>query len=424
MPGGNRDSLTVPQLSDDCFAFGGVLLPIAQAQERIEALYACSAGVETVALPAALGRVLAADVIAPLSLPPLTNSAVDGYAVYFDDLAPAQPTLLPIHGRTAAGEAPAGRVPRGHAWRILTGAVMPEGPDTVLMQEDCTLLPEGVLIRPGIGRGANCRLAGEDIAVGDLALAAGRRLSPPDLGLLAALGQHQVAVRVKLRVALFSTGDEITDPPAPLRPGKVYDANRFMLGALLARIGVVVQDHGILPDDPEGTQSALRAAAAGADLVLTSGGVSTGEADHVRAAIEAIGALTFWRVGIKPGRPVALGELNGTPLLGLPGNPVAALVTFVAIGRPLLDRLAGARHVPPPRFPLRSGFAYRKKPGRREFVGVLVGADGVVQLYPKEGAGMITSLTESDALMELPEDLTTLAPGDTVLCIPMGLLHG
>jgi molybdopterin molybdotransferase len=413
----------MPQLSDDRFAFGGALLPLAEAEARIEALYHCKAAVESVMLPAALGRVLAADVIATLSLPRQTNSAVDGYAVYFDDLAPKQPTLLPLLGRTAAGEAPAGLVPRGHAWRVLTGAVMPEGPDTVLMQEDCTKLPEGVLIAPGIERGANRRLAREDIAAGDLALAAGRRLAPPDLGLLAALGRDRVDVRTKLRVALFSTGDEIIEPPAPLSPGKVYDANRFMLGGLLARIGVLVQDHGILPDEPEATRGALRAAAAGADLVLTSGGVSVGEGDHVRQAIAACGALAFWRVGIKPGRPVALGELDGTPLLGLPGNPVAALVAFMTIGRRLLDRLAGARHVPPPRLPLRCGFAYRKKPGRREFVAVRVDADGIAWLYPKGGAGMITSLTESDALMELPEELTAVVPGDTAFCIPMGSVY-
>jgi molybdopterin molybdotransferase len=259
---------------------------------------------------------------------------------------------------------------------------------------------------------------------GAVALPAGRRLAPPDLGLLAALGLAEVAVRTPLRVALFSTGDEITDPPLPLAVGQVYDANRFMLAALLHRLGVRVSDGGILPDDPAATRTALRQAAMQADLVLTSGGVSTGEEDHVRTAIGAAGSLTFWRVAIKPGRPVALGDVGGTPLLGLPGNPVAALVTLAAIGRPLIDRLAGARYVPPPRFPLHSAFAYRKKRGRREYVRVQLDDRGLAHRYPKEGAGIITSLTESDALMELPEEITTVAPGDVAPCIPLGLLYG
>ncbi|MCW3474025.1 molybdopterin molybdotransferase MoeA [Limobrevibacterium gyesilva] len=412
------------QLSDDCFAFGGALLPLDDAQARVAALHACVAGREEVALEAATGRILAADFIAPIDLPPQTNSAVDGYAVTHADLLADRPTLLPLFGRTAAGHAPAGPVPRGHASRIFTGAVMPEGPDTVMMQEDCEATDAGVVVQPGIRRGANRRPAGEDVARGAMALPGGRRLMPPDIGLLAALGMGRVTVRTPLRVALFSTGDEIIDPPAPLAPGRVYDANRFMLAALLRRLGASVLDGGILPDDRRATQEALAAAAGRADLMLTSGGVSTGEEDHVRAAIAAAGSLAFWRVAIKPGRPVALGEVAGTPLLGLPGNPVAALVTFAALGRPLLDRLAGAVYAPPSRFAVASGFAYRKKAGRREYVRVQIGADGIARRYPKEGAGIITSLTESDALMELPEDMTELAPGDVAPCIPMGLLHG
>jgi molybdopterin molybdotransferase len=209
-----------------------------------------------------------------------------------------------------------------------------------------------------------------------------------------------------------------------LRAGQVYDANKPMLAALLHRLGAMVVDGGVLPDTPAPTREALRTAAARADLVITSGGVSTGEEDHVRAAIEAVGTLQFWRVAIKPGRPVALGVLDGTPLLGLPGNPVAALITFTAIGRPLLDRLAGATYVPPPRFLVRSAFDYRKKPGRREYVRVQFDAAGAAHRHPREGAGILTSLTESDALMELPEDLTELAAGDLVACIPLGLLLG
>jgi molybdopterin molybdotransferase len=412
------------QLSDDCFAFGGALLPLAEARARIGELYACVTANEPAPLADAVGRVLAADVVAGIDLPPQTNSAVDGYALYHADLLTDRPTLLPVHGRAAAGQAPGGPSPRGQATRIFTGAVMPEGPDTVMMQEDCEATDAGVLVQPGIRRGANRRPAGEDIARGAVALAAGRRLMPPDIGLLAALGLHQLEVRAALKVAVFSTGDELMDPPAPLTPGRVYDANRFMLSALLHRLGARVADGGILPDDPDATRRALVEAADWADLLLTSGGVSTGEEDYVRAAIAAAGSLTFWRVAIKPGRPVALGEVAGTPLLGLPGNPVAALITFAAVGRPLFDRLAGAVYVPPPQFAVASGFAYRKKAGRREYVRVQIGADGIARRYPKEGAGILTSLTESDALMELPEEMTTLSPGDFAPCTPLGLLHG
>jgi molybdopterin molybdotransferase len=412
------------QLSEDSFAFGGTLLPLDEAQARISAAHAVKAGTETMALAEAAGRVLAQDAVAPIDLPPTDNAAVDGVALYFDDLSADAPTTLPIYGRSVAGAAPAGRLPRGQAQRIFTGAVMPEGPDTVMMQEDCRIEPDRVTVQPGIRRGANRRPAGEDITRGALALPAGRRLMPPDIGLLAALGFAAVTVHTPLRVVVFSTGDEIADPPAALLPGQVYDANRPMLAALLRRLGAEVIDGGILPDTPAATEEALRSAARRADLVITSGGVSTGEEDHVRAAIEAVGRLEFWRVAIKPGRPVALGVLGGTPLLGLPGNPVAALVTFTAIGRPLLDRLAGAVYVPPPRFLVRSGFSCRKKAGRREYLRVLLDADGTARRFPKEGAGILTSLTGSDALMELPEAMTALAPGDPVPCIPLGLLHG
>lgn len=412
------------QLSDDCFAFGGALLPLGAAQARIVDAYAVKAGRETVALGAAAGRVLAGDAVAPADLPPADNAAVDGFAVCFDDLSAAAPTTLPIHGRTAAGAGPPGPLPRGRAHRVFTGALMPAGADTVMMQEDCRIEADRVTVRPGISRGANRRPAGEDIARGALALPAGRRLMPPDIGLLAALGFVEVQVRTPLCVAVFSTGDEIADPPAGLRPGQVYDANRPMLMAVLRRLGAAVIDGGILPDTPAATRAALSGAARQADLVITSGGVSTGEEDHVRAAIEAVGTLQFWRVAIKPGRPVALGVLDGTPLLGLPGNPVAALVTFTALGRPLLDRLAGAVYLPPPRFVVRSGFSYRKKAGRREYVRVQLDNTGTARRYPKEGAGILTSLTESDALMELPEALTALAPGEAAPCIPLGLLYG
>ncbi len=411
------------QLSDDCFAFGGAVLSLADAQARIAAAFEPVAGVTAVPLEDADRRILAHDYAAARDLPFQTNSAVDGYAVHHADLAGDRPTTLPLSVRISAGHPSAAALPRGLAARVFTGALLPDGADTVLMQEDCEVTAAGVVIAPGIARGANRRPAGEDIAAGAMALTAGRRLVPPDLALLAALGHGRVAVRAPLTVALFSTGDELADPPATLRAGQVYDANRAMLAAMLRRAGAVVRDGGILPDEAAGTAAALGEAARSADLVLTSGGVSAGEEDHVRTAIEAAGRLEFWRVGIKPGRAVALGEIAGTPLLGLPGNPVAALVSFVAIGRPLLDRLAGAVFAPPLRVAVPSAFAYRKKPGRREYVRVRI-RDGMAHRYPKEGTGIITSLTESDALMELPEAMTALGVGEHAPCVPLHLLYG
>jgi len=414
------------QLTDDCFAFGGRLIPLREATALIQARFACVVGVEAVALADAGGRVLAEDMVAPISVPSDTNSAVDGYAVYFDDLSSIEDTVLPLQGRSAAGHPMPAPLPRGYAARVFTGAVMPDGADTVLMQEDCVAIGTEVRIRPGIKRGANRRLAGEDVVAGDFVLRAGRRLGPPEIGLVASLGNTVVPVCRRLRAALFSTGDEVAEPGASRRHGQIYDSNRFMIACLLARAGVTVTDGGILPDRPDALRAALREAAGRQDLVVTSGGVSTGEEDHVRGAIEHLGALSFWRLGIKPGRPVAVGTIGTTPLVGLPGNPVAAMVTYMAIARPLIAVLGGETVRELPRFAVTSGFSYKKKPDRREYVRVRLeaGASGLVaQRFPREGAGILTSLTESDALAELPETMTELAPGQPIDCLPLRLLY-
>ncbi|MCW2236989.1 molybdopterin molybdotransferase MoeA [Azospirillum canadense] len=414
------------QLSNDCFAFGGEMMAVDKALALLAERVGPVAGIESVGLAEALGRVLAEDVVAPFDVPPHDNSAVDGYAVFFDDLAPDEKTVLPVTGRVAAGHALGRDGRHGEAVRIFTGAPMPAGFDTVLMQEDCQADgdPEGgqVAIPAGIKRGANRRLAGEDMRKDTTVLAAGRRLRPEDVGLLASLGRREVAVRQRLRVAVFSTGDEVREPGVPLDAGCIYDANRFALIAALRQLGCAVTDLGILPDRREAIRDALGDAAERHDALITSGGMSTGEEDHVKAAVEAQGALHFWRLAIKPGRPVALGTVKGSVFVGLPGNPVAVMVTFLRIARPILLRLMGAAEDAPALFPLRAGFTYKKKAGRREYVRATLArsADGVLTAvkHPRDGAGILSSMVEADGLVELPEDITRVEPGMAVDFLP------
>jgi molybdopterin molybdotransferase len=415
------------QLTDDCFAFGGPLLAVDDVERLIAERVTPVAETEAVALAGAGGRVLAADVVAPIDLPPFDNSAVDGFAVRHAEMGAGE-TKLAVIDRLTAGRAAAREIGAGEAIRIFTGAPMPAGADTVFMQEDVRIEDAAVIVPPGLKRGANRRLAGEDVKRGSVALAAGRRLQPQDLGMAAALGLRTLPLRRRVRVALFSTGDEIVEPGAPLPAAGLYDANRALLRGLLARLGAEVSDLGILRDDPEKLAARLAGAAQGHDLVLTSGGVSTGEADHVRDAVEATGKLVFWRVAIKPGRPVAMGVVRGTAFVGLPGNPVAVFVTFARVVRPLLLRLAGAAPEPLIALPVTAGFAYRKKKGRREYVRVSLTrrADGRYEAvkHPQDGAGVISSLTATDGLAELADDVTEIAPGQTIGFIPYSVLAG
>jgi len=417
----------VAQLSDDCFAFGGALMRVEEALALLASRLAPVTGTERAGLAEAAGRVLAADLEAPRDVPPFANSAVDGYAVRHADLAREGDTVLAVGGRVAAGGALGRPIRPGEAIRIFTGAPMPEGADTVFMQEDAEALPDGTVRLPaGLRRGANAREAGEDVAAGSVILRAGRRLRPQDVGLAASVGLTALEVRTPLRVALFSTGDEIAEPGTPLAPGRLYDSNRFTLAALLRCLGCRVTDLGILPDRREAVAAALAAAAPTHDLILTSGGVSTGEEDHVKAAVEAAGSLFLWRLAIKPGRPVAMGQVGGTAFVGLPGNPVAVMVTFAHIVRPLALHLMGAAVAPPARFAVRSAFDYRKKQGRREYVraSLAPGADGVTEArkFPREGAGILSSLVESDGLVELGEEVRAVAPGETVAFLPFSEL--
>ncbi len=407
------------QLSDDCFAFGGPMMSVDQAVAIIAARVTAVQEVETVDLRNADGRVLAAAIAAPLPLPPFTNSAVDGYAVRSGDLPLSEARAFPVTGRVQAGAAAAAPVKPGHAMRIFTGAPMPEGADTVFMQEDVSIDGAGRVVLPaGLKAGANVRPAGEDIGAGTRALPAGQRLRPQDIALAAAFGLTQIEVRRRIRVAVFSTGNELVSPGSPRAAAQVYDSNRFMLMAMLARLGCNVSDLGILRDDRASLAAALKKVASAHDLILTTGGVSTGEEDHVKAGVESVGTLVLWRMAIKPGRPVAMGVIGGTPFIGLPGNPVASFVTFVHVVRPTVLALAGALQQDLVPMPVRAAFTYKKKIARREYVRVNLrkGADGVLEAvkFPREGAGLLSSLVETDGLVELGEDITRVEPGQAI----------
>jgi molybdopterin molybdotransferase len=410
------------QLSDDCFAHGGRLMTTAEALERLTGRVSRVTEDEPVALAEGLGRILAEDLVAPADVPPHDNSAVDGYAVYFDDLDPAAETRLPVVGRAAAGHPLAGPAERGAAVRIFTGALMPAGPDTVMMQEDCRVEDGQVVIAPGIRRGANRRVHGEDIRAGARVLAKGQRLRAQDLGQAAAVGRTALQVSRPLKVALFSTGDELREPGAPLEPGCIYDSNRVTVSALLQGLGCRVSDLGILEDRAEAIRAALAAAAGDHELIVTTGGVSVGEEDHVKQAVDALGAIHFWRLAIKPGRPIALGQVARVPIVGLPGNPVAVVVTFVNLVRPLILSLMGGTDLLPHHFRVRAAFDHKKKKNRREWVRARLEADaeGGWQAikFPRDGAGILSSLVDSDGLVELPEEMTYLKRGTLVDFLP------
>jgi molybdopterin molybdotransferase len=404
-------------------------LPVAVARERIAAALRPITQTQTVALPAALGRVLACDVISPINVPAHDNSAMDGYALHGADLCVDGPTLLrPLPATALAGAPFTGEVARGQCLRIMTGAVMPAGLDTVVPIELCVLSPETVTLAPGVLRpGDNRRKCGEDLARGKPALRAGQVLRPADLGLIASLGVAQVEVFRPLKVALFSTGNELRTLGQALEPGCIYDSNRYTLMAALTRLGLEVLDFGLVPDDPAALTATLDEAIACADVVLTSGGVSVGDADYTRDLLAARGEVDFWKVAMRPGRPFAFGPLHGQAsdgsaktawLFALPGNPVAALVTFYAFAREALLQLAGATPQPLPALKAQSVAAIRKRPGRTEFQrGIVSPAEGggwQVRLTGAQGAGVLRSMSEANALVVLGHEQGSVAAGEEV----------
>ena len=421
------------QLSEDSFAFGGALRRLDDALNDLQKTLPCVAEAETVSLADAQNRILVRDCLSAINIPSFDNSAVDGYAVRFADLTPHGQTILPVFARIPAGQRSVSPLTFGTAARIFTGAPMPDGADTVFMQEDVVREGDFVCLPPGLRSGSNRRFAGEDFAIGDVIAQAGTRLKPQHLAGLAATGIRQVDVRKRLRVAMFSTGNEIVDllrhpADASLPAGCQFDSNRPMLAAVLAARGMDVIDLGVLPDDQDAIRRAVDHAAGLADAIITSGGVSTGEEDHVKAAIEAAGKLDFWRLAIKPGRPIAMGTVNGRSFLGMPGNPAAVFVTFTRFVGPVLDMLAGATPLRPVGFPVISGFDYRKKADRREYVRVSLdcNSDGmlVATRFQKDGAALVSSLIAADALADLPEDITEIRQGERLVAIPLSSLMG
>lgn len=414
-------------LLDDCFAHDDRLLTHAEALALLQARLRPVVGIEPVAVALAAGRILAEAAVAPRPVPAHDNAAVDGYAFAFADYDPALGATLPLAGRAAAGHPLAGAATPGTAVRIFTGAVVPAGTDCIVMQEDVCLEGESaaarVVIPAGLRRGANIRRLGEDVAAGATVIDAGARLRPQDLGALASLGHAEVACFKRLRVAIVSSGDEVVRAGQPLQPGQIYDANGPMLSSLVTNCGADITDLGVLPDKLEAVKGCLTEASRTFDVIITTGGASKGEEDHLVAALDGLGKRHLWQLAIKPGRPVSFGQIGSCAFVGLPGNPVSSFVCFLLYVRPLLARLGGAAWTGEPRrflLPARFEIPNRKQ-GRREFLrGILhAGSNGPsVDKFARDGSALITGLRAADGLIEIAEDVPQVRAGDLVAFIP------
>ena len=408
-------------LRNDCFALppGVNWTPVEEALERLRLRLHPVVDIEhAVALSEAHGRILARDVLAPRAHPPSTNSAVDGYALA-GPLTDVPCTLPLVDGRSAAGEPYHGIVPAGHAIRILTGAVIPAGTDTVVLEEDCEVVDGQLKLNGTLKQGANARKAGEDIQAEDRILTAGTRLTPTQISVLASVGVATVDVFQQLRVGVLSTGDEVKPVGAKVTDWQIYDANRPMLSAMVTQLGYELVDLGHVLDRAEDVKAALERGAEQCDLILTSGGVSAGDEDHVSKTLKAHGEISNWRIAIKPGRPLALAMFRGTPVVGLPGNPVAAWVCALRFGAPAMALLAGGEWFEPQAYVLRANFSKNKKPGRSEMLRARV-RDGKVEVFGSEGSGRVTGLAWSEGLVDLDERAMQIEPGTPVRYIPYG----
>ncbi len=396
--------------------YGTPALSVAEARARILSDVTPVRGVEKLALRSALGRVLARDAISPINVPAHTNSAVDGYALASDDLPSAGEKEFRVVGTAWAGRPFAGRVGHGECVRIMTGAPMPVGTDTAVMQELVRQRDDTVAIRSGQSARENVRAAGEDLAQGQLALPAGKRLAPAELGLLASLGLSEVPVFRKLRVAFFSTGDELRSIGEPLGEGEIYDSNRYTLFGMLTRLGAEVLDMGVVRDQREAVRRAFSDAAANADAVITSGGVSVGEADYVKETLDTLGQVGFWQIAMRPGRPLAFGRVGNAAFFGLPGNPVAVMVTFYQFLQPALRHMMGESDVDVPvTFHARCTSRFNTRPGRTDFLRGILERDANGELAVRstggQGSGILSSMSRANCFVILPPESSDVEPG-------------
>ncbi len=407
-----------PPLRNDCFAMpqGAHWTPVAEAHQHLRERLTCVVGTEVLPLQEAAGRLLAQNVQAARSHPPAPNAAVDGYG-FAGPAAEGISRLKLVEGRSAAGTPYDGIVPSGHAIRILTGANLPKGVDTVVLQEDVGTTNAEVSFHGPLKRGANARNAGEDMQAGQTILQAERKITAADLGMLAAAGVGSVTVHKPLRVGVLSTGDELREPGDAATTGEIYDANRPMLCALLASWGYQVVDLGRAPDDRDTLRGILDSAASQCDAILSSGGASAGDEDHMSALLADTGSSALWRIAMKPGRPLALGLWENTPVFGLPGNPVAAMVCTLIFAAPSLGVMAGGRWQEPTRYHLPAAFTKTKKTGRREYLRARI-EEGQVTIFPSEGSGRVSGLSWATGLVELSDPAQKIAPGDLVTYIP------
>ena len=409
-----------PPLRNDCFALpaGVHWTPVDDALDELRHRLTAITGVETIPVSDCFGRVLARDVMANRANPPLPNTAVDGYG--FAGGYPEGEHQLPLmKARAAAGPQLTQSVPQGQAVRVLTGAALPKGVDTVVLQEDVIVQDATVCFNGPIKAGANTRRAGEDVKTKAQILPKGRRVSAADMALLAATGVLDVQVCQRLKVAVVSTGDELVEAGQPAKQDQIYDANRPMLLAMIAQMGHRAIDMGRCPDNREALGDRLDRAAEQADVILTSGGASAGDEDHVSALLSDAGAMQLWRIALKPGRPLALGLWQGTPVFGLPGNPVAAMICTLIFARPAMAQLAGEGWTEPVGYQMPAGFAKSKKAGRREYLRARV-RDGRVEVFASEGSGRISGLSWAEGLVELGDHAQDIRIGDPVRYIPFG----
>lgn len=412
------------KLANDCFLHDKDRLRHAQALDILRSNMRTIADIETISLADAHGRILAEDIIAPRNIPAFNNSAVDGYAYAYDDFEPTG-GFFPLVIRIAAGDTSELELPGFASARIFTGAKMPAGADTIAMQEDCEPHEQDgsqfIAIPAGLKKGANCRLAGEDVATGETVAKSGIKLRPQDLAAIASTGTSNVQVYKPIKIALLSSGNEILRPDQAFEPGKVYDANHFMLAGLLENLNVEIMDLGVCPDDAKKVQTLLKDAASKFDIIISSGGASKGEEDYFVDSLGELGKCHLWQLAVKPGRPMSFGQIDNTLVFTLPGNPVAAFVCFSLYVRPSIQSLSGGEFSQPQRYKIPAGFAITSKPDRREFLRGFIDNNGtkpIAMKFDRDGSGLITALRESSGLIEIPEETTSVSKGDLIDFIP------